>query len=33
MFVPPLEEINKAAIPAESYARMLSDVVEKIRAV
>jgi hypothetical protein len=27
MFVPPLEQINKAAFPAANHARMLSNIV------
>ena len=33
MFVPPLEQINKAAFPAANHARMLSKIVEKVRAL
>lgn len=33
MFVPPLEEINKASIPAENRARMLSIAEKRVRAL
>jgi hypothetical protein len=33
MYVPPLEQINKAAFPVANHARMLSKQVEKVRAL
>jgi hypothetical protein len=33
MYVPPLDQINKAAFPVANHARLLSKLVEKVRAL
>ena len=33
MYVPPLDQINKAAFPVANHARMLSKTVDKVRAL